>query len=133
MTELRNVELYYIGGDGRENRPHPIMYGEKLVFTPPLGDKFPVLFTEPEAKQLIVNSAFSSKSHIYYSATRDKRVALALKQGRTMDDVFNNLGVITLSDAELVREMEKRNLANTSVPVKKQLVKKQKVEATVNA
>lgn len=133
MTDERNIELYYIGGDGRESRPHPIMYGESIVFTPPLGDKFPVLFTEIEAKRLINNSAFSSKNHIYYSATSDKRVALALKQGRTMDEVFNNLGAITLSDAELVREMEKRNLATASVPVKKQPVKKQKVEAKVNA
>jgi hypothetical protein len=134
MSDIRNIELYYIGGDGRENRPHPIMYGESIIFTPPLGEKFPVLFTELEADRLIKNSAFTDKGRTFFSVTRDRRVANALKQGRTLDEVIENAGAIALTNEQLLQELEKRKLLEQTekAPVKKRATTKAKVEAELN-
>lgn len=127
MTDAKKVKLYYIGGDGRENRPHPIMFGEKIVFTPPLGEPFPIEFTELEAHCLIQNSAFTSKGRVFYSVTRDYRVAQALKSGRTLDEVINNAGAVTLSDEQLLEELTKRKI---QLPVKRNIPQKRAKQKT---
>lgn len=108
MSE-RNITVYYIGGDGREDRPHRILYGaRKLVVTPPLGEPFAQKFTAREYKELRDATAITYGDRIIYPVTDSKAVADARKKGRTVQDVLENMERLTLTTEDLIAELTER-------------------------
>ena len=108
MSE-RNITVYYIGGDGRENRPHRILYGaRKLVVTPPLGEPFPQKFTQREYQELRNATAFTYGDNIVYPVTDNKAIADARKMGRTVQDVLDNMERLSLTTDDLISEVKER-------------------------
>lgn len=103
---VRNVTLYYIGGDGVD-APSPIAYGSgKFVVTPPIGEPFPIKFTEYEARQIMNSTCYLVGDQVVYTVTDNKAIADARKKGMSLKDVLDSIPTLTLSDDDILARIK---------------------------